>query len=132
MFRALQVFSFVAAVCFVSSQVDAADPFRATSSHSTVSTSSLTAMGLGGMQTMSQNDATQVRGQGARAWGTSFAGSQASFNFGPWSNSQSAHSTNGYNVSKGSFAGGASGSFADLGVNSPTVFAGGFSLGGGF
>jgi hypothetical protein len=118
MIRVLQILSVAAVVSFLGFDADASDPFRSTSDSSAVSTSSLSDMGLSGMKTLSNDDAKQIRGQGAIVWGGSYAY--------VWG----AGSVNGYLATGNYVAGGANLSFA--GNRRGTVYAGGFSIAGGF
>ncbi len=119
MLRVVQILTVAAVVSFLGFDAQAGDPFRATSDSSAISSSSLNAMGLSGMKTISNDQAKQIRGQGAIVWGfssASYFGASSSFN--------------GYIAGGNSFAGGANGSIA--GGNFGYVYAGGFSIAGGF
>lgn len=124
MHKGLKMTRFLATLCMVgmlsmvATQADAGDPFR-TTSDSGISNSSLSAMGLGGMRTMTRGESSQIRGQGAIVWGRSFAAASRPNN-------------NTYGVSRNGYR--AFGRRAAIGVNASlahvrgrTAFAGGFS-----
>jgi hypothetical protein len=127
MFQALRILSAVAVLSFLCVEAQASDPFRATSSNS-ISTSSLDAMGLSGMQALSHSDAAQIRGQGAVVWGRSYASTTV---FG-----LHAEGGNGYRAWGRRGAAGANGSVAVVGGAIGTGNGGGFivvgSAAGGF
>lgn len=83
----------------------------------------LNALGLGSMTTISQSQASTIRGQGAIVWGSSTAtvirpGAGAT-------------SSNGYIATGRNLAGGVNVSVAGV-SGGPTVYAGGLSVAGGF
>ncbi len=120
--RVMQILSLVAVVSFLGAQAEAGDPFR-TESKGAISSSSLSAMGLSGMKQVSNTQAKQVRGQGAIAFGFSFA----NFRLGPFTGTD----FRGQAADGNNFAGTASLSTAGL-VGGPVVFAGGIGVAGGF
>ncbi len=83
----------------------------------------LNALGLGSMKTISQSQASTIRGQGAIVWGASSATLVRPGVF--------ATSSNGYIAGGRTAAGGVNGSVAGS-TRGPTVFAGGLSVAGGF
>lgn len=120
--RVLQILSVVAVASFLSVNADAADPFR-TSSDGAVSSSALSAMGLGGMKQVSNVEASKVRGQGAISFGVS----RVNFRF-----FGSTATDTRVNFATGNFvAGTASLSTAGV-IGGPVIFAGGFGIAGGF
>ncbi|NND99038.1 MAG: hypothetical protein HKN47_17110 [Pirellulaceae bacterium] len=126
MFQALRILSVVAVFSFLCVEAQAGDPFRTTSNGSAISTSSLNAMGLSGMQVMPHQQAVQVRGQGARVWGTSSVSVFA------WPGSY-ASSTNNYNANFPNLAAGGSLSagIANGAFSTNWAVAGGFAAAGG-
>ncbi len=122
MIRLSLALSLAAALCVMTSTANAAEP-----ADSGVSQSALSAMGLGSMRTMDDQESAQIRGQGSITFGVSYA--TTSFNLGPISGS--AGSINGYYNNFNNFSGG----FSFAGANStitPFIYGTGFSLGGGF
>jgi hypothetical protein len=83
----------------------------------------LNALGLGSMTTISQSQASTIRGQGAIVWGSSTATLARPGVF--------ATSSNGYVASGNVLAGGVNVSVAGS-TRGPVVFAGGLSVAGGF
>ena len=82
----------------------------------------LNALGLGSMKTISQSQASTIRGQGAIVWGASTATIERRGVF--------ATSSNSYEVRKPTVASGFNLSFASS-TGRPTAFAGGLSVAGG-
>jgi hypothetical protein len=83
----------------------------------------LNALGLGSMKTISQSQASTIRGQGAIVWGASTATIDR--------RGVSATSSNGYIAGGRTVAGGVNLSVAGS-SGRPTAFAGGLSVAGGF
>ena len=83
----------------------------------------LNALGLGSMKTISQSQASTIRGQGAIVWGSSTATAARPGAF--------ATSSNGYIATGRTLAGGLNVSVAGT-SRSPVVYAGGLSVAGGF
>ncbi len=124
MIRVLSLVCAVAVTAGFSSVATAADPFRSTGS-SQVSGDSLSAMGLSGARVITHTESSQIRGQGAIAFGRSSSSFTSPFGFG------SSFSNNGYFANNPNFSGGLS--FATSGpFFAPTTFGAGFSLSGGF
>ncbi len=111
----------VALALTITTQADAADPFR-TTSDSGISSNALSAMGLSGMRSMDRNESSQIRGQGGVVWGRSYAYATSRNGY--------SESANGYRFRGRSFAAGANFSRARSGFN--VSAAGGFSIAGGF
>ena len=118
--RSLKYVLVVAVLLMGTSYVSAAEPGQ-------VSNDALAAIGLGGMQKLSDAEGTQIRGQAARAFGSSYSSIVV---FSPGAITD-AGSTGGYNAVFPNLAAGASFAFANSTV-SPFVYAGGFSIAGGF
>ncbi|MDG2222501.1 MAG: hypothetical protein P8L85_14075 [Rubripirellula sp.] len=110
------------AFCFVGSNADAAEP-----ADSGVSQSTLSAMGLGGMQTIDRAESSEIRGQGSVTWGRSYSRTTIRI-FGSTFRSGS---TNGYRNSFPNFSAGGSFSYSNSSF-SPFIYGGGFSIAGGF
>lgn len=110
----------VVAVLMSASFVSAAEPGQ-------VSNDALAAVGLSGMQTMSDAEGTEIRGQAALAFGYS-SSSIVVFTPGVITN---AGGTGGYVAFYPNLAAGASFAFANSSI-SPFVYAGGASIAGGF
>jgi len=83
----------------------------------------LNALGLGSMKSISQSQASTIRGQGAIVWGASSAALARQ--------GVLASSSNGYIAGGRTAAGGVNVSVAGA-TRGPTVFAGGLSAAGGF
>ncbi|MCY2975852.1 MAG: hypothetical protein NTW52_14450 [Planctomycetota bacterium] len=83
----------------------------------------LNALGLGSMKSISQSQASSIRGQGAIVWGASTATINR--------RGSSATSSNGYIAGGRTAAGGVNLSVAGS-TRGPTAFAGGLSVAGGF
>ncbi len=92
-----------------------------------VSNDALAAVGLSGMQTMSDAEGTQIRGQAAYAYGFSASSIVV---FTPFVVTE-AGGTGGYDAVFPNLAAGASFAFANSTI-SPFVYAGGASIAGGF
>ena len=110
--------SLALAFCLVSSNADAAEP-----ADSGVSQSALSAMGLGGMQTIDRAESSEIRGQGSVTFGLSWSRTST--------RNSSAGSVNGYYNSFRNFSGGGSFAFSNS-ARTPFIYGGGASIGGGF
>ncbi|RMF41119.1 MAG: hypothetical protein D6753_10220 [Planctomycetota bacterium] len=104
-------------------QAQAADPFRTAPSEKAVSQIALADMGLGSMRPMNRTEASQVRGQGARVFGVSYA----SFNGFLYQ----AGSVNGYYSNNPSWSAGLSFAAVNGPGPLPVAYGVGFSIAGG-
>ena len=108
--------------CLIGSTADAAEP-----SDSNVSQSALSAMGLGGMQSIDRAQSSEIRGQGSVVFGGSWSRTFIT----DGRDSATSGSVNGYYSRNRNLSVGGSFSFSNSTIT-PFIYAGGASFAGGF